>query len=214
MSDSYIIETVEKPTRYYMWDRGLYRWTTDRVEAHLFTEENREQMTLPKGGCWVSVREPEHERERQLTKRLTGSEFAARGLGRSRYHDRLFEANLPRPSNDQFDEGWEAARQFYTKIEDGAAARDFRELAREALAETRDCDECSSPATWERYDDPETSWHACDKHTGTALGWSELKTVRLALRIAAVAAPPDGQVEGAAEICAEMARDAAMCAAR
>ncbi len=48
--------------------------------------------------------------------KLSNVEFGARGLARSRYHDRLFAAGLPRPSNEQFDEGWEAARQFYSGI--------------------------------------------------------------------------------------------------
>jgi hypothetical protein len=45
--------------------------------------------------------------------RLTNEEFQARVLARSRYHDRLFAENRPRPTNEQFDEGWEAARAFY-----------------------------------------------------------------------------------------------------
>lgn len=45
---------------------------------------------------------------------LTDREFYARGLARSRYHDKLFAQGKPRPSNEQFDEGWDAARRFYT----------------------------------------------------------------------------------------------------
>lgn len=55
-------------------------------------------------------------REKELTTNLTPGEFEARGLARSRYHDRLFKENKPRPTNDQFDEGWEAARLFYKPI--------------------------------------------------------------------------------------------------
>lgn len=53
------------------------------------------------------------ERERKLTKALQPSEFEARGLARSRYHDRLFVEGRSRPTNEEFDEGWEAARKFY-----------------------------------------------------------------------------------------------------
>lgn len=46
--------------------------------------------------------------------KLSDAEFYARGLARSRFHDRLFAENRPRPTNEQFDEGWAAAKAFYT----------------------------------------------------------------------------------------------------
>jgi hypothetical protein len=49
----------------------------------------------------------------EMIERLTDQEFYARGIARSRYHDRLFVEGKPRPTNEQFDEGWEAARTFY-----------------------------------------------------------------------------------------------------
>jgi hypothetical protein len=56
------------------------------------------------------------ERTRAMTTRLSDAEFYARGIARSRYHDRLFMESRPRPSNEQFDEGWDAAKAFYTDL--------------------------------------------------------------------------------------------------
>lgn len=48
--------------------------------------------------------------------RLTDEEFYARGIARSRYHDRLFAESRPRPTNEQFDEGWAAAQAYYQRV--------------------------------------------------------------------------------------------------
>lgn len=50
-----------------------------------------------------------------MKEQLNDREFYARGIARSRYHDRLFLAGKPRPTNEQFDEGWVAARAFYLR---------------------------------------------------------------------------------------------------
>lgn len=43
---------------------------------------------------------------------MSDAEFYARGIARSRYHDKLFAQSRPRPTNEQFDEGWAAAMAF------------------------------------------------------------------------------------------------------
>lgn len=85
------------------------------------------------------------ERVRRLISELSNIEFEARGLARSRYHDRLFAIGKPRPTNEQFDEGWSAARNFYlehaaTRMRDrcvakvAALAEDYSDAwARQAL---------------------------------------------------------------------------------
>jgi hypothetical protein len=58
---------------------------------------------------------------RETKHKLTDEEFYARGLARSGYHDRLFTEGRLRPTNEQFDEGWDAARSFYRSERSHAA---------------------------------------------------------------------------------------------
>ena len=44
--------------------------------------------------------------------KMSDAEFYARGIARSRYHDKLFAEGRPRPTNEQFDEGWAAGRAY------------------------------------------------------------------------------------------------------
>lgn len=55
------------------------------------------------------------DREHTLTKRLSPDEFEFRGQARSHYLKRLFQEGRERPTNEQFDEGFEAARRFYSR---------------------------------------------------------------------------------------------------
>ena len=70
----YIIETVEKPTRYRMYIGGKGLWTTNRKIAEVFSEHSRATLPLPAGGCWVAV-----EPETPLAK-LERAREAAKGL--------------------------------------------------------------------------------------------------------------------------------------
>lgn len=56
---TFIIETVEKPTRYRMYDGGEGVWTPNRKIAQVFSEHGRNTLPLPSGGCWVKVEAPE-----------------------------------------------------------------------------------------------------------------------------------------------------------
>lgn len=107
------------------------------------------------------------ERERELIKKLSDAEFNARALARSRYHDRLFTGGVGRPTNDQFDEGWEAARQFYNQRVPpvgGDALAEFRLAALPAVAAHEES-QPPAPAVRAAALKPE-AWHCykCARH--------------------------------------------------
>lgn len=65
------------------------------------------------------------------------------------------------------------------------AAKGDVELAQVVIEEAGDCDDCERVALWDRQDDPETHWEACDEHKGDSLGWVERKAVRMAQAVLA-----------------------------
>jgi len=67
------------------------------------TPENKESVDTKAREEYINS-----DREHELTRRLSHDGFEARGLARSRYHTRLFHQGRPRPSNEQFDEGFDA----------------------------------------------------------------------------------------------------------
>jgi len=55
-------------------------------------------------------------------------------------------------------------------------------LAALVVDESGGCDDCENVALWDRWDDPETRWEACDRHKGDfPEGWTERKALRAAL---------------------------------
>lgn len=67
-------------------------------------------------------------REAELTKKLSHDGFEYRGQARSRYRSRLFKQGRERPSNEQFDEGFDAGYDFAVKAERKKFAEYLRSL--------------------------------------------------------------------------------------